>query len=183
MSVVYRTTQIAQSENHPPIIKEGIKEWVDQDEKDISSEDLLKEGDHNIIFESLVTGDHDIVGLVAYSIYKQNKQDWLLAFIKFKKRKPSAAEIASYIIGESTPRRLAIYRHLAEATLRGRGPEVSLGLGEGNNLHAFSAALFKSPTDLSMRQLVGRFLGYMTLVGMAVMAVILAFRLGFIVTP
>ncbi len=32
-------------------------------------------------------------------------------------------EMAAYTMGESTPRRLAIYRHLAQATLDGRGPD------------------------------------------------------------
>jgi len=86
------------------------------------------EGDErNIVFKSLVTGDTDIVGLVAYSIYKQNKHDWLIAFAKNKGRDPNEAESHAYIIGEGTARRLATYRHLAEATLDGRGPVVTAG--------------------------------------------------------
>jgi hypothetical protein len=80
--------------------------------------------DRNLIFTTLVTDDADITGLVAYSIYKQNKLDWLSAFETAKGRAPNEAELASYIIGEGTPRRLATYRHLAEATLAGNGPEV-----------------------------------------------------------
>lgn len=88
---------------------------------------LAAETDRNEVFTSLVTSDDDIVGLVAYSVYKQNKHDWLVAFNRDKKREPDEAELESYIIGESTPRRLAIYRHLAVATLEGRGPQVSAG--------------------------------------------------------
>ena len=80
--------------------------------------------DRNPVFGMLVAGDNDIIGLVAYSIYKQNKRDWLIAFSHVKGREPSEDERASYIIGESTPRRLATFRHLAEATLEGRGPDV-----------------------------------------------------------
>ncbi len=83
--------------------------------------------ERNEVLTSLVTGDADIVGLVAYSIYKQNKHDWLVAFNKQKGREPDENELTSYIIGESTPRRLATYRHLAEATLDGRGPKVNMG--------------------------------------------------------
>ena len=83
------------------------------------------EGDRNIVFGSLVTGDNDIVGLVAYSIYKQNKHDWLVAFSRARGRDPRDEELQSYIIGESTPRRLATYRHLAQATLEGHGPDVT----------------------------------------------------------
>jgi len=80
-------------------------------------------GDHNTVFGSLVTEDSDVVGLVAYSIYKQNKHDFLVAFSKTRGREPNDAEMAAYTMGESTPRRLAIYRHLAQSTLDGRGPD------------------------------------------------------------
>lgn len=85
------------------------------------------DGERNEVFSSLVTGDNDIVGLVAYSIYKQNKHDWLVAFNKVKSREPTEDELNAYIVGESTPRRLSTYRHLAEATLEGRGPKVTVG--------------------------------------------------------
>ena len=81
-------------------------------------------GDRNSVFGQLVKDDGDIAGLVAYSIYKQNKLDWLRAFEQAKGRAPDETELASYIIGEGTPRRLATYRHLAEATLAGNGPEI-----------------------------------------------------------
>lgn len=75
------------------------------------------------IFRQLVKEDADIAGLVAYSIYKQNKLDWLTAFEQAKGRAPTPDEQASYIIGEGTPRRLVTYRHLAEAMLAGTGPD------------------------------------------------------------
>ncbi len=100
----------------------------------------------NAVFESLVKGDADIVGLVAYSIYKQNKHDWLVAFDKAKARQPNEPELTSYIIGESTPRRLAIYRHLAEATLEGRGPEVPAGpSAEAFAQRTYGAAARRAP--------------------------------------
>lgn len=80
--------------------------------------------DRNGVFGHLVQEDGDIAGLVAYSIYKQNKLDWLRAFETAKGRAPDEAELSAYIIGEGTPRRLATYRHLAEATLAGNGPDV-----------------------------------------------------------
>ena len=85
------------------------------------------DSDRNPVFNELVKGDGDIVGLVAYSIYKQNKLDWLLAFQRSTGREPNEHENAAYIIGEATPRRLATYRHLAEATLAGSGPDVPSG--------------------------------------------------------
>lgn len=85
---------------------------------------IIDPSEHNVVFTSLVTSDKDIVGLVAYSIYKQNKYDWLMSFSAMQGRMPNDAEAQSYLLGESTARRLATYRHLAEATLDGRGLEV-----------------------------------------------------------
>jgi len=85
-----------------------------------------RESERNDVFAKLVTGDNDIIGLVAYSIYKQNKFDWLQAFSRAKGLEPTDDELTAYIVGEGTARRLATYRHLAHATLEGRGPDVPL---------------------------------------------------------
>lgn len=85
---------------------------------------LESEG-RNGVFKTLVKSDDDITGLVAYSVFKQNELDWLNEFRKAKGREPTEAETDSYILGESTARRLATYRHLADATLAGRGPDVT----------------------------------------------------------
>ena len=82
------------------------------------------ESEHNTIFDSLVKVEGEVSGLVAYSIYKQNKRAWLQDFLKATGRPPTEAESRAYIIGESTERRLATYRHLAAATLAGQGPDA-----------------------------------------------------------
>ena len=87
------------------------------------------DGERNTIFDSLVKVEGEVAGLVAYSIYKQNKRAWLQDFIKATGRPPSEAESRAYIIGESTERRLATYRHLAAATLAGQGPEGPMPAG------------------------------------------------------
>ena len=97
-----------------------------------------EDGDRNPVFSHLVTGDNDIVGLVAYSIYKQNKLDWLLAFQRATGREPTEHENVAYIIGEATPRRLATYRHLAESTLAGSGPDVPSGSGKSGERSSYS---------------------------------------------
>lgn len=79
------------------------------------------EGDRNPIFEALVSSEGEISGLVAYSLYKQNKRDWLEDFKKLVGRLPTDAETRSYIIGESTTRRLETYRQLAQTTLSEKG--------------------------------------------------------------
>ena len=87
------------------------------------------EPEHNTIFDNLVKVEGEVAGLVAYSIYKQNKRAWLHDFIKATGRPPNDAESRAYIIGESTERRLATYRHLAAATLAGQGPDAPSSAG------------------------------------------------------
>jgi hypothetical protein len=82
------------------------------------------EAERNPIFDALVGPNEDVAGLVAYSLYKQNKRSWLEDFIKVVGRAPTEAESRAYIIGESTERRLNTYRHLAAATLAGQRPQA-----------------------------------------------------------
>jgi len=86
-----------------------------------SAEGALTEtppGKGNGIFRTLVTSDDDVVGFVAYSLYKQSKLDWVRELEREKGREPTDAELASFIVGESTPRRTATYRYLAETALQ-----------------------------------------------------------------
>jgi hypothetical protein len=90
------------------------------------------EAERNTIFDSLVRVEGEVPGLVAYSIYKQNKRAWLNDFLKATGRPPTEAESRAYIIGESTERRMATYRHLAAATLAGQGPEAPAASGRSS---------------------------------------------------
>jgi hypothetical protein len=100
------------------------------------------------VFTSLVGDDSDVVGLVAYSIYKQNKHDFLVAFHRQSARPPNEAEISAYIMGEATPRRLAIYRHLAQSTLAGKSPDVQTAPGLRVAANSGFSAILKSPGGL-----------------------------------
>jgi hypothetical protein len=74
-------------------------------------------GAPNPVFELVVQGEHDVVGLLAYGLYKQNKRDWLIAHLAKEGREPTAAESDAFILGERIPRRVATYRRLAEDML------------------------------------------------------------------
>ena len=139
--------------------------------------------DRNPVFEMLVSADSDIVGLVAYSIYKQNKRDWLIAFSHVKGREPTEDERSSFIIGESTPRRLATFRHLAEATLEGRGPDVpfepGLKLGPDGAPRSYPIAqrpqVSPSARDVSVK---GGLNSFLALGVVSLVAIYLAARFG-----
>jgi hypothetical protein len=100
------------------------------------------EAERNTIFDNLVKVEGEVSGLIAYSIYKQNKRAWLQDFQKAVGRPPTEAETRAYIIGESTERRLATYRHLAQATLAGEGPEAPPGMKKVGNLQSRSASFY-----------------------------------------
>ena len=143
------------------------------------------ESDRNPVFEQLGAGDSDIGGLVAYSIYKQHKRDWLIAFKHTKGRMPSEDEAFAYIIGESTPRRLATFRHLAQATLDGRGLDVAMGSDQGNRGVSGAAPrsypIAQRPQSMAVaRDMMGPnpMLSYAGLGVVALVAAFLLFRFG-----
>jgi hypothetical protein len=84
------------------------------------------------MFDALVANDDDLIGLVAYALYKQSKRDWLKAFEEEKERSPTSEEIQSYIIGECTARRIETYRRLgADALVRLR-PQTATPMSSQN---------------------------------------------------
>ena len=139
---------------------------------------IVDPAEHNVVFTGLVTGDRDIVGLVAYSIYKQNKYDWLQAYSRLQGRMPNAEEAQSYLLGESTPRRLATYRHLAEAVLDGRGPDVP-GAPAGDLPRRDAAGRFSGAAGMPARR-GARFQigsGAIVALGVALLALLVLFWL------
>jgi hypothetical protein len=95
------------------------------------------EAERNTIFDNLVKVEGEVSGLIAYSIYKQNKRAWLSDFQKIVGRQPDEVETRAYIIGESTDRRLSTYRHLAQSILAGQGPEGMARSGAANRSSSF----------------------------------------------
>ncbi len=77
----------------------------------------LVSGGRNPVFALLVEHDDDMVGLVAYALYKQSKRDWMEEFATRNGRGPTDDEVDSYILGERTARRVATYRRLAADAL------------------------------------------------------------------
>ena len=72
-----------------------------------------KTGVRSPIFAELVQAEDDTVGLLAYSLYKQNKRDWLSSFAKEHGREATEGEVEAYHLGERTPRRVLTYRRLS----------------------------------------------------------------------
>lgn len=77
--------------------------------------------DYNRIFETLVDeepGDHEVVGLIAYALYKREKREWAAGIRKRFNRGPTAAELAEYV-ATCGPTRLSSYRAQAVSIMSG----------------------------------------------------------------
>jgi hypothetical protein len=121
-----------------PLSKSDVSQPLTQAPRDAA------ENERQSVFTSLVGDDSDVIGLIAYSIYKQNKHDFLVAFSRQRAREPNEAELSAYILGEATPRRLAIYRHLAESTLAGRSLDVQTAPGRRVMANSWFGPVLKS---------------------------------------
>ena len=67
---------------------------------------------------------------------------WLDDFVKKTGRAPSEAETRSYMIGESTVRRISTYRRLAASTLAGDAPSRSAQRLKGQMPRTAAGALW-----------------------------------------
>jgi hypothetical protein len=140
-----------------------------REEADLTETDDLR----NPIFELLVHNEHDVTGLLAYALYKQNKRDWLITFQATNARQPADAEVSAFILGERIPRRTATYRKLAEDMLA--RSEGKPGLLAGLMAQAANDTSGVRPVVIPAKKnmLLVRYIGIM-LVMLVIMAV--AFR-------
>lgn len=53
--------------------------------------------EHNVMYEKLVDNTEDIVGQLAYCMYKQSKQQYLQQFASRNNRQPSDAEVRNHV--------------------------------------------------------------------------------------
>lgn len=74
-------------------------------------------GKYNFIYEKLVTAEDDLVGLIAYGIYKKHKIEYITKFKDEKHREPTEEECHSFVIASTTETQLDSYRSQAETML------------------------------------------------------------------
>lgn len=68
---------------------------------------------YNYIFSKLVESDNDLVGLVAYGIYKKHKIEFLLGFKEKHRREPDENECEVFFLTSTTETQLAKYKYEA----------------------------------------------------------------------
>jgi hypothetical protein len=74
---------------------------------------------YNRVFEALVETNDDLTGLVAYSLYKQHKRDWLIRFREATGASPSSQELNAFLLSVLLPDQIAQYRQAAADALVG----------------------------------------------------------------
>lgn len=72
-------------------------------------------------FSAFVKDARDLVGLVAFALHERQAREWREEMQRACGRPPTEDEIRAHRLGETTPRRIAAYRFLAEENLVGRG--------------------------------------------------------------
>lgn len=75
------------------------------------------ERNYNRVFEELVKSNDDLVGFVAYSLYKQHKRDWLIRYRDVHGSNPGTAELDAFLLGVLLPEQIAQYRQSAADAL------------------------------------------------------------------
>lgn len=77
----------------------------------------MNEKQYNFIYSKLITGKDDVVGMLAYSIYKQHKIEFIEDFKVKKGKAPEDSDLEYFIISSIAPSQLAKYRESACAIL------------------------------------------------------------------
>ena len=77
----------------------------------------MAEKQYNYIYGKLVSSPEDVIGLLAYSIYKQHKIEFIEDFKKKKGSAPTDADIENFIMSSVTQSQLEKYRESANTIL------------------------------------------------------------------
>ncbi|HGE8239087.1 hypothetical protein ACTG2S_13000 [Aeromonas sp. 82P] len=67
---------------------------------------------YNVVYERLVNNNKDIIGLLAYCLYKQSKQLFIREFEKNNGKRPTDSELANHVVCSEIPK-LSMYREEA----------------------------------------------------------------------
>lgn len=72
---------------------------------------------YNFIYEQLVKSEDDLVGLIAYAIYKKHKIEFITRIKKEKGQDPTEEECNAFFKASTTESQLAKYRNDAQSIL------------------------------------------------------------------
>jgi hypothetical protein len=73
---------------------------------------------YNYIYSKLVEDPDDLLGIIAYSFYKQQKIEFIQAFKQENGRVPTTDELKTFFLTSNSPASIASYKAKAEALSR-----------------------------------------------------------------
>jgi hypothetical protein len=77
------------------------------------------------VFSHLIEGENDLIGIVAYSIYKQEKRDWLMRWEATHGEPPTAGQVEAFVLANLTEGQKQRYRIAAQSVLDGYDGQFS----------------------------------------------------------
>lgn len=72
---------------------------------------------YNYIYKKLVNSEDDLIGLIAYGIYKKHKIEFIEQIQEENKREPTDEECSSFFISSTTDSQIIKYRNDASSLL------------------------------------------------------------------
>ena len=102
----------------------------------------MPERQYNFIFSKLVEKDDDMLGLLAYGLYKQQKIEYIAQFKKEHGRGPTHEELATFHDLTSSQTQIENYKQLAEIRFNSILNKVM-----EDNLEAFRKAAHQGQSD------------------------------------
>lgn len=136
-------------------------------------------------FTNLVKDENDLVGLIAYSLYKQEKLAFIQEGLKSSGVTPSDAELAIFCRGANLVGRLASYRQSAEMLLQemnGELVDMSVMHIQEEYDRQFIEAVKKLPESSWPKHLFQHIVGSLLATGLAIVIVltVLGWKQGFL---
>jgi hypothetical protein len=79
--------------------------------------DLQMTHARNRVYDHLVEGEDDVIGLITYSLYKQDKRDWLVNWMAHHGTEPTADQVEAFVNAQMTTAQRERYRNAARQVL------------------------------------------------------------------
>ncbi|MCW5718557.1 MAG: hypothetical protein KIS68_12080 [Bauldia sp.] len=72
---------------------------------------------HSRVYDHLVEGEDDVIGLIAYALYKQDKRDWFISWKRSHDAEPTTDHVEAFVNGQMTTAQRERYRAGARQVL------------------------------------------------------------------
>jgi len=69
------------------------------------------------VYDHLVEGEDDVIGLIAYALYKQDKRDWFISWKRSHDAEPTPDHVEAFVNGQMTTAQRERYRAASRQVL------------------------------------------------------------------